>query len=359
MATAVLGSTYLIGPSSSGGYLGTAPQGGNREDVLDLVINIDPFDTPWVTMAPKTTASHVVHEWVQDTLQATATGAVTGGGAPGAAWPEGADFNAENVSDRTRIQNWTQIFRRDIKVSNTQRAVSPIGLRDEYAYQIMKATREIARNIEATVWRASGGSATGTTAVARLMKVFEDFLTSNSAWARGTKLGNSGTDVTATAHPIFENDFNSMMQVIYEAGGNPDAVFVAGGSKRYISKYGGNMGVTGANAAPELRRVIDATERRIVRAVNIYESDFGPIQVVLDRWIPQSTNTGASGTDTRGRMFFLERSRNRLAFLRPIRHVPLPPAGDNTRGMIVGELTLEVLAEKGSGLIKAVNNRDQ
>jgi hypothetical protein len=328
--------------------------------VLDLVINIDPFDTPWVTMAPKTTCNHVVHEWMQDTLGATATGAVTGGGVPGAAWPEGADFNAENVSDRTRVQNWTQIFRRDIKVSNTQRAVSPIGVRDEYAYQIMKASKEIARYLEVSVFRASGGSATGAAlTAARLMKVFEDFLTTNSAWMHGTKLGNSASNDSSTAWPVFENEFNTMMQVIYEQGGSPDAVFVSPSVKRQISKYGGNMGVTGTNATPELRRVIDAAERRIVRAVNIYETDFGPVQIVLDRWIPQATNTGSSGTDTRGRMFFLERTRNRLAFLRPIRHVPLPPGGDNTRGFVVGECTLEVLAEKGSGVIKAVNNRDQ
>ena len=33
--------------------------GANKEDLLDQIINIDPFDTPWVSQAPKTTAKHV------------------------------------------------------------------------------------------------------------------------------------------------------------------------------------------------------------------------------------------------------------------------------------------------------------
>lgn len=367
VTTSVLGSTYLFGGTDFSSA--TENRENIKEDVLDLVVNIDPFDTPFVTMAPKTQGYGVVHEWISDTLAATSTASGSGGANDNfSAWPEGASFSANQVADRPRNVNWMQIFRKDIQVSNTMRAVTPIGLRDEYSYQIMKGTREIARDLEATVWRPAG-SATGTTAAGRLMKVLEEFLVSNSAFSRGVALGNSATNAVSSAFPIFENDLNSMLELIYTSGGNPDSVFVSPAVKRYMSKYGGNMGVTGANAAPEIRRVIDDAEKRLVRAVNVYESDFGPIQFVIDRWIPQATNTASTGSSTvtaasasdpalRGRMFFLERTRNRLVFLRPIRHIPLPPGGDHTRGMVVGELTLEVLAEKGSGFIRNVNNRD-
>lgn len=345
MASAALGSTYLIGYSPTGGK----NQVGNKEDVLDLVINIDPFDTPFVTMAPKTTCSHTLHEWVQDTLAATATATST--------WNEGAAFSAGTLTSRSRVINWCEIFRKDIEVSNTQRAVSPIGVRDEYAYQIMKASREIARDMENAMFRPASSTATGASDAARKMKTFESFLQTNSGYAHSTFLSNTGTNDSTSAYPIYENDFNSMLQAIYQSGGNPDVVFVSPSVKRQISKYDGSMR-TGASTTTtsNLTRNIEAAGRRVVAEVNFYESDFGPIQVILDRWVPQATNTSTAGSDIRGRMVFLERTRNRLAFLRPLRHVPLPPAGDSTRGLIVGELTYECLAEKGSGILYNVNN---
>ena len=43
------------------GFGFAAGTGANREDLLDLITNVDPWDTPWVTQAPKVRANHVVH----------------------------------------------------------------------------------------------------------------------------------------------------------------------------------------------------------------------------------------------------------------------------------------------------------
>src|SRR5262252_8035676 len=97
----------------------------NREDLLDLITNIDPWDTPFYSSAPKVECNHTTHEWLTDTLSATSVaGAI-----------EGADFSADALSNRSRLSNRTQIFRFDILVADTQRAVNPAGVRDEYEYQ--------------------------------------------------------------------------------------------------------------------------------------------------------------------------------------------------------------------------------
>lgn len=355
-----LGSSYVWGPgaSASSGSIVT------KEDVLDLVINIDPYDTPGVTLLPKTTCSSTLHEWVTDTLDATATATndptATSSGL--GAWPEGADFDERDVTTRTRVSNSTQIFRKDIKVTNTMRALNPFGVADEYSYQIMKAAKDVARNMEVALWRlaASAGSTGGVGMTGgRYWKSFEGLLTTNAAFARGTMLSNSASDSSLTSYPIRESDFNTMLQRIYTQGGNPDLVFVSPAVKRYISSWG----VATAISAPgigerELQATQNVGDRRLARRIDIYSSDFGDIQIVLNRWVPQSPQTGitANGaTAMVGRMFVMERARNRIAFLRPVRHVPLPPGGDSTRGMVVGEATLEALAEKGSGLIKGVS----
>lgn len=363
-----LGSAYLWGPQATGG----ATEIVTKEDVLDLVINIDPYDTPGVTLLPKSTANSTLHEWVTDTLSPTAsnTAVLSSSSVNVGGWPEGADFDERDVLNRTRNTNITQIFRKDIKVSNTMRALNPFGVADEYSYQILKATREVARNMEVALWRqAESAGLSGTSAtLARLWKSFEGLLTTNAAFARGTMLSNSATDSTSTAYPVREQDFNAMLNRIYTQGGDVDTVFVSPSVKRYVSSWGLGEAVNaaGGGGVVELQSNRGQVDRRLVRKIDVYESDFGMVQIVLDRWIPQGTATTITATATAavgtanyatnaGRIFFLERARNRIAFLRPFRHVPLPPGGDNSRGIVVGEATIEALAEKGSGFIKLVS----
>lgn len=307
MATA---QTYLFGPGHAG---------ANREDLLDLVTMITPWDTPFFTSAPKTRAYHVTHDWVTDSLAATSTGGTA----------EGASFSSASLSARSRKTNVTQIFRKDVEVSNTQQAVNPAGVKNEYQYQIQKALKEIARNIESRVFAASGASATGDSTNARVMKNLNDFITTNV----------SSVGTTASSTPLSETDFNNTLEAIYTAGGNPESCYVSPGVKRDVS------GFTGSNT-----RNIAASDKRLVAAVDVYDSDFGLIQVVLDRFIPQST----SNTVLTGRLFFLERAKNRIAFLRPLRHIPMAPVADAVRGMVLTELTLEVLAEDANGILARI-----
>jgi hypothetical protein len=93
----------------------------------------------------------------------------------------------------------------------------------------------------------------------------------------------------------------------------------------------------------------------------MFDSDFGLLAIVVDRFVPQSTNSttagGASATDTRGTIFVLERAKNRFAWYDPIHHEYVGKLGDSINGIIVGEGTLEVLNEKANGMITSVNNK--
>lgn len=318
-------SVYTAG----GTFSGTGNQGSNREDLIDLIVNIDPWDTPLFTKAPKTVAKNTLHEWLTDALQATATTFYA---------DEGADFGAGNstMTARTRVNNWTMIFRRDIIVSQTQRAVDPAGVQDEYGHQVMKGLKEVARVIESTFF-ADATTATASSAP-RVMKTLETFITTNDYQANSPAIGGAGT---ATATIISEAVFNGMLDAIFTQGGNPDTVYVNSKGKRQISGFTTNTSVS---------RNIALNDKRLTNAVDVYESDFGLIQIVLDRWVPQG-GTATNSTESAGRAFFIESALVRVAFLRPIKHVPLPPAGDAARGMVLGELTLEVGNEKALGVM--------
>ncbi len=328
MATSLIGSTALYG---------TIAGANNREDLVDVITLTDPFETPFFSMVQKGTATFTQHEWQTEALQVTATGGLT-------QYAEGASFSAANINDRTRLQNLCEIFRKDIQVSNTQRAVRPAGVSDEYLHQVQVAIKEIGRDIEVTLFQSVKESATGTTgSTKRTMKNFKTFVTTNDFTTSSTAVGATGVGFSGTSFAVGENMFNDCLEQVFLNGGRADTIFCNGSGKRQISRFGGLIaGVAGAT-----RRNIDSSARRLVSAVDSYESDFGVVNVVLDRFVGQDDGGPGQGTlNPDNNMWFMQLDTWEIATLRPLKHVPLPPGGDAIRGMVLTELTLVAYAEQ-------------
>jgi len=73
---------------------------GMREDLSDVIYNISPTDTPFMSSVGKNKATATYHEWQTDSLAAAALGGAV----------EGADQSSITASPTTRIGNRTQIF---------------------------------------------------------------------------------------------------------------------------------------------------------------------------------------------------------------------------------------------------------
>lgn len=322
--------------------IGFTPGSGNREDLLDQISIISPSNAPIMSTHPRSEANHVEHNWLTDTLAATSS----------AASVEGADFATASLGARSRLKNLTQIIRLAVKVSNTQRAVNPAGVADEYKYQIAKRGREVSRNFDIRFLSVSGSCATGSSAAARIMKSLDDFLTKAGKMARHIRSWGedvtSGASATASATTITERRFNNVMQFLYHKGGSPDLVYTSSPGKQQINDFTGPSGA---------RRNIELATRRLVHAVDLYDTEWGPMEIQKNRWCRRSPNTADDNTTLSGMTYWLERTLVRPAILRPIKHVPLPPVGDSTRGEVLGELTLEVLNPSGCARAWGVNNR--
>ena len=181
------------------------------------------------------------------------------------------------------------------------------------------------------------------------MRNLTEFVLTNTAYA-GAVAGAPSAGGATNAGQLASTDFNDLLNTIYSAGGNPEQVYVSPKVKRQISNF--TVGSENRNIA--------AVDKRLVSAIDFYDSDFGLIQIVLDRWVPEGVNTTtatASATSTAGQMFFLQRSINRLAWLRPMQHYLVGKRGDSISGLVVGEVTLEVLNEKANGRMISVNNK--
>ena len=118
----------------------------HHEDLTDVLTIIDSFQTPFFSGAPKVRARDVVHSWPIDTLLSGTN--ITSGGAP-----DGVDFTGDALTTPIRLFNGTQIFRRDVIVSDRERQANPAGIRDMYEHQIMKEFKNIARNCEYAIFR--------------------------------------------------------------------------------------------------------------------------------------------------------------------------------------------------------------
>src|SRR2546421_17594 len=88
---------------------------------------------------------------------------------------------AARVSARSRKSNCTEIFASTVEVSGSELAVRQVGVRDELDYQKVQRTRELLRELEASVLNGRAPAATleGSATVRRTMRGIRSFLASN------------------------------------------------------------------------------------------------------------------------------------------------------------------------------------
>ena len=277
----------------------------NREDLSDLITNIDPTNTPFQSNIKRTTAKATLHEWMVDTLTAAANNANI----------DGNEITFSAASSGTRSSNMTQISVKSVIISGSQDAVNKAGKGKEIAYQVAKLTKEIARDLEYACLQNTE-SVTGDATTARKLKGAAGWVTSN-ATDKGT-----GT-VTAT-----QTDILLAAQQCWTAGGTPDTIICGGFNKRTISSF--TTGVT---------KNLDARDKRLVLNVDVFETDFGVMKVLPDHFV---------ATDD---IFLFQMDLWRLAYLRPLKVEELAKTGDAEKRMLVTEVTLECLAENGNGYV--------
>ena len=111
---------------------------GNREDLSDIIYNISPTDTPFMSSIGKEKASGTLHEWQTDALATAAANAQI----------EGDEITFTAVTPTVRLNNQTQISRKSVIVSGTQDTVNSAGRNNELAYQISKSSKELKRDME-------------------------------------------------------------------------------------------------------------------------------------------------------------------------------------------------------------------
>lgn len=301
---------------------------GDREDLTDVIYNISPTDTPFMSSVGKTKATAVLHEWQTDSL-AAADGSN--------AAVEGADATSATLSPTTRVGNRTQISQKTIQISGTLESVDKAGRKSEKAYQLSKASSELKRDMEKILLSNQVASA-GNSSTARTLGGLQAWINSNVSLGTSGVAGSLGTTakVDGTNRAFAEDQVKEVVREAYTNGGNPSVVMVSPAKKQEFSAFSG--------IAQQRYNADGNKPSTIVGAADIYLSDFGTLSVVPNRFMTPEADSGEVA-------FVLDPEYAAIAYLRPFQTNELAKAGDSEKTQLLVEYTLEVKNEAAHGLV--------
>ena len=301
---------------------------GQREDLMDVIYNIAPTETPFMSSIGKTSATARLHEWQTDTLAA----AVTTNAAI-----EGATATSATITPSVRLGNRAQISQKTIAISGTLETVNKAGRRSEKAYQLAKASSELKRDMEATLLSNNVAADGNGSSTARTLGGLQAWLSSNYSGGASGTAGSLGTTarVTGTDRAFTSTLLNNVMQSAFTNGGSPTMLFVTPAQKVVASTFTG--------VATRYRDVPSNQQAQIINAADVYVSDFGIIQIVPDRFIPNADNDDCA--------FLVDTEMASVSYLRPFQTNELAITGDATNTQLLVEYTLQVNNEAAHGII--------
>lgn len=283
----------------------TYQDSARREDLLDVIGDVSPDETPLMTLFGTSVAKGTLHEWLKYNITRPVSVSAD---------VEGADTTFGDLTQPSRTNNITQIIKQAIQVSRTERKVNVAGMGDPYAFQKADALRQLKMKMEYAILNAV--QASGASGVARQMNGIDAFITS-VVTAR-----NSGTSFSETEL----NDMGADAYSTVRADKVFDLLLCTVKIKQAIAGFSGNS-----------TRYIDASERRLTKDVLVYDSAVGSHRIMHHRDV---RNVAGSTT-----VYGLREDMHKVAYLDKPMFEELAKVGDADRAHWVTEFTTEVLQE--------------
>lgn len=303
-----------------------------REDLANVIYNISPEDTPFMSSVGRENVSNTYFEWQTDALAAASTtNAVI----------EGDEATLDDRAATNRVGNYTQISRKVVGVSGTVEAVDKAGMRSYLAYELAKASSELKRDMETTLL-FNQAAAVGSSSVARKTAGLPAWLRTNvSKAANGGNPTLSSTNdgypnagrTDGTQRAFTEAMLKDVIQQVWSQGGDPKVAMMGPFNKTVASGFAGI-------AAQRMNQQVGTTRgATILATADIYLSDFGRVAFVANRFQRERD------------CFVLDPEYASVAYLRNFRTEDLAKSGDSAKKMIIVEYGLKVKTSRAHGII--------
>ncbi|AUR99098.1 major capsid protein [Vibrio phage 1.262.O._10N.286.51.A9] len=321
---------------------------GTREDLADVIYNVDPFETPVMNSIGRGSASQKYWDW-----QADDNGE---GSATDTRVQEGHDFSTTAQEPTDRLSSIQQINERAFGVTGTQEASKHAGRGSEMAYQMAKVSKKLKMDME---MQLAGGhhqyADAATITDVRVTPSISSWLSQNVVQvdpASASVLGGNTPTPTlgisngrgvwaeggiAATEEITEDHLQDLLTDIYmKSGKSPSTLVVDPRTKTKIS----NTFV--GRATGQLQQ--SAKDKTVQSVVDVYISDFGTLRIMPSRYIGGDLANG-------GMALALDTSAFSIDFLRSFNTYDLPKIGDYERKALNVEWGLRSNNELSSGMI--------
>jgi hypothetical protein len=323
---------------------GTSPLASTssvREDLADYIAIVDAKSTPFVSMSPKgKDIGNMQFSWLVDNYAAPIMGGVV----------DGADVTVSTagnpVENRTRLNNYGQVFRKDLRVGFIAETQNVAGVTDELANGIAKRLVELKRNMEATFMCSNQAAQTE-------ISTSDPYLTGSLGnWLNGTNSANigacasgssfapaSGAVITTATASITEATIQNVLTAIYGNTGtfrDYDCILGSTLKRTFTNLTAVTTAVTTATngiAATSVRTFNqDLASDTFKSSIDIFEGDFGRLILHPSTFIGAKDGSTFVSQATKGYIIPMDMVEIRYAKLPQVK--TLPDAGGGPARLI-------------------------
>lgn len=292
---------------------------GNREDLSDIIYDVSPTETPFLTAIQKGKSTSTKHEWLTRSLAAASGDNFV---------IEGDDATTDAANLNKRVFNYTAISDKVAQVSGTQEAVSKAGIKNNMAKEMEDKMKELKRDVE-TILLQNVAYVAGNDTTARKSAGLQTYIKTNTSIASDAtaSAGDGSTAHTdGTPRALTEAFVESVLATAWTNGGNPTMGVLGSFQKRKFATFSGSSTMHQ-----------DAAKKKVINSVDVYVDPLGTeVRLVPCRQVP---------TDV---VFFVDPEYLKFAPVtgRNFQTHDLAKTGDSERKQILVEYTLEVCNEK-------------
>lgn len=295
---------------------------GRREDLKDIIYDVTPTETPFLSAIPRGKAMSTKHEWLTRSL-AAASGSNAN--------IEGDDATNDSANANVRLDNQTQILDKVAQVTRTQQSVRNAGMPNTMAREMADKMKEIKRDLETSLLQ-NVAKVVGNDTAARVMAGLQTYVKTNIDKASdATAAAGTGADIHTDGTPraLTETMVEAALALAWTNGGNPSMGILNAFQKRKAASFSGSS-----------TKMSDGDKRKVTNNVEVYIDPLGTeIRLVPCRQCP---------TDV---IYFVDTDFLELSVLDDFSSHDLAKTGDSVRKQIVGEMTLEVSNEKAHAAV--------
>lgn len=316
---------------------------GIREELADIISNIDIDETPFYRDIDKRKVVSTHPEWQTDENDEPTTDN---------AEVEGYEYEFDASDPTVRVGNYTQISDKTVIVTETLDKVEKAGRKSETARLMAKRGKELRMDQEA-ILLANQASVPGTKTVPGRLGGFAAWLETNALRGAGGADGgfNEGTKQVDAATDGAKRTFtktllDGALALGYANGANLKKVMTAPYLKEVFATFMANADVAA------LRTNVDGDNKvTIVGTVDAYKGPLGNVAIMANRIMAQARVNGVKGALARN-AYLYDPDMVALGTLRPIQEdKDVAKTGDANKRVLKTEYTLIVENEKAHAII--------